>query len=316
MILIIARVLLFAFLTIEINSEYFTAYVYLFKFIEIITVTWLLLVLSDIIGQIIMDKVVRKYVAEQSLLIVMVIKVVKVIILVVAAISLAEYFGISSIKIFAALGAFGIALALAGKETVQNVFGTIMLMMERPFKQGDYIVMDSVHGIIEHVGFRSTRIRTFYDSVITVPNAHFITKTLENKGVRRYRRYKTTLNLAYDTPPEKIVAFTAAIRKLVEKDPDIRKDIFRVRLYEMGASSLDVLVYIFFIASSLDKEVELHEKFLLAVLRIAQKLNVEFAFPTQTIYTRPDKMPEHVPLGTDKEAEEKGNKVAEEVMNI
>ena len=312
---ILAKVLLFALVTIKINPEYFTVYVYLFNFTEIITITWLLIVLADIVGQIIIDKFISKYITDQSVLTVMIIKVAKVIILLVGTMSLAEYLGISSIKIFAALGAFGIALALAGKETVQNVFGTIMLMVERPFKRNDYVVMENIHGTIEHVGFRSTRIRTFEDSIVTVPNAHFIIKALENKGARRYRRYKMDLNLAYDTPPEKIIAFTAAIRKLVEKDPDIRKDVCRVRLYNMAASSLDVMVYIFFITSDRDKEIELHEKFLLAVLRIAQKLNVEFAFPTQTIYTRPDKMPEHVSLGTDKEAEEKGFKVAEEVIS-
>jgi len=311
---IIARIWFFVFLIIGISPTYFTAYVYFLKIVEIVTITWISLVITDTIGQIIMDKLARKFDMEQNLIIVMLIKIVKVIIFAIGLMSLVENFGISSIKIFAALGALGIALALAGKETIQNVFGTIMLMLEQPFKRGDYIVMNSVEGIIEYVGFRSTKVRTFYDSVITVPNAHFITNPLENKGVRRYRRYKTTLSIAYDTPPEKIAAFTAAIRKLVEKDPDIRKDVYRVRLYEMGPSSLDILVYIFFIAFSLDKEIELHEKFLLSVLRIAQKLNVEFAFPTQTIYTRPDKMPEHIPIESDKEAEEKGCKVAEEVL--
>ena len=314
MLLIIAEILYLAFLTIEIAPNYLAFYVYLFNFVEIITTSWLLIVLSETIGQIIIDKFVKKYVTEQNLLINMLIKVAKVIILVVGAIRLAEFFGISSMKVFAALSAVGIALALAGKETVQNVFGTIMLMLERPFKHGDYIAMNSIEGIIEHVGFRSTKVRTFYDSIVTVPNAQFITHPLENKGVRRTRRFQTTLSIAYDTPPDKIIAFTAAIRKIVQTDPEISKDIYRIRLYDMGASSLDILVYIFFITTSINREVELHEKFLVDVLRVAEKLGVEFAFPTRTIYTRPDKMPEHIPFGTDKEAEEKGCKAAEEVI--
>ena len=146
---------------------------------------------------------------------------------------------------------------------------------------------------VEDVGIRSTRIRTFYNSLISVPNSEIAGTSIDNMGKRRFRRVKTTLSIAYDTPPENIEAFCEGTRELIRRHPYTRKDYFHVYLNDFSASSLDIMLYCF--VETPDWGTELREKHRLFadILRLAQRLGVEFAFPTQTLYMREDKGPDH-----------------------
>ena len=108
--------------------------------------------------------------------------------------------------------------------------------------------MGDIEGTVAKIGFRSTRVRTFYNSLITFPNAMLIRSAVDNLGRRLYRRLKFTLGVTYDTPPEKLEAFIEGIRELVRRHPYTRKDYYHVYFHGYGANSLDILVYIFFIA--------------------------------------------------------------------
>ncbi len=138
------------------------------------------------------------------------------------------------------------------------------------------------------MGFRSTRIRTFYNSLITLPNGNLISAVVDNMGSRRYRRVTATLSLTYDTPPEKIDAFCEGVRELICRHPYTRKDYYHVYLNAFSASSLDVMLYAFFEAK--DWSIELREKHRLFndIIRLAARLGVEFAFPTQTLFINPE----------------------------
>jgi MscS family membrane protein len=139
---------------------------------------------------------------------------------------------------------------------------------------------------VETVGFRSTRIRTFYNSLVTLPNSNLISAEVDNYGARRYRRWKTHLGVAYDTPPEKVDVLCEGIRELVRRHPYTRKDYFHVYLNQFGPSSLDILLYIFW--ETPDWATELRERHRLGVdiLRLTRHLGVEIAFPTQTLYLK------------------------------
>jgi len=183
-----------------------------------------------------------------------------------------------------ALGIGGVALAFAAKETLGNFFGSLTVLFDRPFGVGDWINVNNVDGTVEHVGFRSTRIRTFYNSLITIPNAKMVDSLVDNYGARRYRRAKTTLSILYSTPPERIDAFCEGIRELVRLHPYTRKDYYHVYFHDFGASSLDIMLYVFFEVSDYGIELRERHNLFLDILRLAERLGVEFAFPTQTVW--------------------------------
>ncbi|MCP5142394.1 MAG: mechanosensitive ion channel family protein [Gammaproteobacteria bacterium] len=210
----------------------------------------------------------------------------KIFVTVIGVVFIADNMNIDISSLLAGLGLGGLAFALAAKDMVQNLFGSITVLLDRTFSVGDWVVTDGVEGTVEEIGFRSTRIRTFYNSVVTVPNSKFITASVDNMGKRRYRRLKTTLGLTYDTPPERIEAFCEALRELVRQHPYMRHDYFQIYFNDFGAASLNVLVYVFWETPDWSTELRERQRFLLDILRVAKEMQVEFAFPTQTLYLR------------------------------
>jgi len=159
----------------------------------------------------------------------------------------------------------------------------VMIFIDRPFQIGDWITSDEVDGTVEEVGFRSTRIRTFRDSVMYVPNSVISNRTVDNHGRRQYRRYFTKLAITYDTPANLIEVFVQGIEKIVLNHPETRKDYYNIFLNEYGASSLDIMLYVFFKVPSWNDELRCRQEIMLSVNRLAEQLGVRFAFPTQTM---------------------------------
>ena len=187
-------------------------------------------------------------------------------------------------RIVAGLGVGSLALGFAAKDSIENLFGTFTVLMDQPFQLGDWITMGDIDGNVEKVGFRSTRVRTFYNSLITVPNSRFIGEPVDNMGARRYRRIKTLLALTYDTPPEKVEAFCEGVRTLILNHPYTRKDYFHVYLNGLGESSLDVLLYCFVETPDWGTELREKHRLLADVLRLAERLEVQFAFPSRSLH--------------------------------
>lgn len=208
----------------------------------------------------------------------------KVLVTLIGLIFIASNLGINVTGLIAGLGLGGLAFALAAKDMVQNIFGSITVISDGTFMVGDWIKVGDVQGTVENIGFRSTRIRTFHNSVLTVPNSQFITANVDNLGKRQYRRYKTTLGITYDTPPEKIPEFCEGMRKLVENHPKMRNEGYYVHLNSFSESSIDILVYVFFQVRDWAEELQAREEFILQTIELAASLGVEFAFPTRTVY--------------------------------
>jgi len=210
-------------------------------------------------------------------------RTLKIFVVVFCLVFLASKLSENLYSIMAGLGLGSLALGFAAKDSFENLFGTFTVLLDKPFQIGDWVVVNGVEGSVEQVGFRSTRIRTFYNSVVTVPNRDFIASTIDNMGERRYRRIKTTLSLTYDTPPESIEAFCEGVRELIRSHPYMRKDYYHVYLTNLGASSLDVLVYCFVETPEWATEMREKHRLLADILRLAERLKISFAFPTQTI---------------------------------
>ncbi len=178
----------------------------------------------------------------------------------------------------------GIAFALAAQDTIRNFFGSLMIFVDRPFQMGDWITGKDIDGDVEEVGFRSTRIRTFHNSVISVPNGILANMTIDNMGSRQYRRYKTYITITYDTPREKIDEFVEGLRMIVENHPNTRKDSYHVYFNRFGSSSLDILFYIFFAVPTWGEELKARHEVNLEIMRLAEDLKINFAFNTQTLH--------------------------------
>ena len=219
-------------------------------------------------------------------------RILKIALVVFGLIYMASLFGQDSTRIVTALGIGGVALALAGKDTVENIFGTFMILSTGPFVIGDWIKVDDFEGTVENVGIRSTVLRTFHNSLVNVPNATFVKTPVDNMGKRFYRRYKTNLHIRYGTAPDLIVSFMEGIRELVRNHPHTRKDFFIVRLNDFSHSALTILVYVFFKTSDWEAELEERERFILDIVRLAELMGVKFAFPTQQLFMGREKTPE------------------------
>ncbi len=218
-------------------------------------------------------------------------KVLKTFVVVVGGLFILDNLEFDITGLIAGISIGGLAFALAAQDTIKNFFGSLMIFVDRPFQVGDWITSGDVDGTVEEVGFRSTRIRTFRNSVMYIPNGVITNQMIDNHGLRKYRRFMTRVALTYDTPPELIEAFVTGLEEIVKQHPNTRKDYYEIHFNDMGASSLDVLFYIFFKVPSWSDELRSRHEVLLEIVKLAEKLGVNFAFPTQTLHveTFPEK---------------------------
>ncbi|MBS9522617.1 mechanosensitive ion channel family protein [Litoribacter ruber] len=185
----------------------------------------------------------------------------------------------------------GLAFALAAQDTIKNFFGSVMIFIDKPFQVGDWISSGDIDGTVEEVGFRSTRVRTFRNSLVYVPNGKLADMTIDNHGLRKYRRFNTTLTITYDTPPELVDMFVQGLREMVVKHPSTRKDYYNIYFNNLSAYSLDVMFYVFFEVGTWQEELQGRHDLLIQTVKLANKIGVRFAFPTQTLHmeTFPEK---------------------------
>ena len=211
-------------------------------------------------------------------------KIMRFAIVIIGGLLTAQNLGFNVVSLLAGLGIGGLAFALAAKDMAANLFGSVMIFLDQPFKAGDWVVTDNAEGTVEEVGFRSTKIRTFYDSVISIPNSVLANINIDNMGQRHSRRIKTILGINYDTTPDKIEEFTSGIKEIIKNHPHTKKDGSHVVFNNYGDFSLNILVYTFLNVPNWKSELLEREKIFLDIMKLAEKIGVEFAFPTQTIH--------------------------------
>ncbi len=238
----------------------------------------------DLIGTELRTRAARAENRFQDQVVPFVTKTLKLATAVVGAVFLIARLGGDVTALLAGLGLSGLAVALAAQDLLKNLFGSITVLTDRPFRVGDWIKVGDVEGVVEEIGFRSTRVRTFYASLVTLPNARLIDASVDNYGARSYRRWSTRIHVTYDTPPERVDAFCEGIRELVRTNERMRQDAFEIHLNELGADALQILVYVFFIAPDWSTELRLRHNLALDILQLANRLGVKMAFPTRTIH--------------------------------
>lgn len=254
------------------------------KFVACTSFVWASYRLVDIVSAIFAVRANRTDNKFDDLLVPLVRKSGKLMVAALGFVFIADNLDVDITSLVAGLGIGGLALALAAQDAVRNVFGSLLVILDQPFSVGDWVKIGDVEGTVVELGFRSTRIRTFYDSLITLPNANLIDASVDNLGARSYRRWTTHLGLEYGTPAEKVEAFCEGLRELIRQHPYTRKDSFHVYLNRFSGSSIDVLLYMFFDTPDWGTELRERHRLALDIMRLAQSLGVGFAFPTQTLY--------------------------------
>jgi MscS family membrane protein len=211
-------------------------------------------------------------------------KGLKIITVLVGVIFVLQNLDVDVTSLLAGVTIGGLAFSFAARDTVANLFGSITIFADKPFLVGDWIKAADVEGIVEQVGFRSTRVRTFYNSLVSVPNSKFTDSVVDNLGARKYRRILAELGLAYGTEPDQMEIFCNGIRAIIKAHPQTRKDVYEIHFSGYGDFSLKIMLYFFAEVSSWSEELRCRHEIYLDILRLAKKINVKFAFPTQTLH--------------------------------
>ncbi len=206
----------------------------------------------------------------------------KIVFVLIGVVIIFQELGYSVTSLVAGLGLGGLALGLAAKDTLANFFGSVVVFVDRPFVIGDWIKIGEHEGIVEDISIRVTRIRTFTDQLITVPNSQLTTTAITNNSAMRKRRVKFTLEIPYDTPPGKVEQAVLAIRKLILADSRFHPDPV-VAMNEIGTYSLNILVVCFTMSTNYQDMMTAQQDLMLAVVRSLQELDIVFAYPTQTM---------------------------------
>jgi MscS family membrane protein len=209
---------------------------------------------------------------------------------IVAAIALlmeaANELGFPAFSVLAGLGVGGLAVALAARDSLANLLGSVLIMFEKPFRVGHRIRLSGSEGTVEDVGFRSTRIRTGDNSLISIPNNTIVNATVENLTARTMLRQNLLVQITYATPPDKILEFRNGIERLLLDSPAVNAGNVVVRLNDLGESSLNIVVRFHLVVDG-SNELPEREAIILQIIELALRLGVEFAFPTRTLVIEP-----------------------------
>jgi len=182
------------------------------------------------------------------------------------------------------LGIGGLAVALAAQESLANLLGSFTIFLDKPFTVGDTIEFKGITGTVEHVGFRSTRMRTLDKSYVTVPNKALVTEPLNNITESTHRRAAFKLGLVYQTKPETLQAIIRSIREILEANPLIEENP-TVTFFGYGESSLDLQIIYLVKTSDYNEYLQVREVVNFEIYRIVDEHETDFAFPTRTMVT-------------------------------
>jgi MscS family membrane protein len=207
----------------------------------------------------------------------------KVIVTALGVLSILDNLGVDITTLLAGVTVSGLAIALAAKDTVENLFGSMMIFIDRPFQIDDYIEVGGTGGTVLEVGFRSTRIRTLIGSIVTIPNASIATAKVDNIGLRHARRLRFTLGFTYAATRTQITDFCDQAAALLAEDERVLEG-HEVQFVNFGDSALEVVIHGFLDVPSWTEELRVGSELRMKIWEIADNLELSFAFPSQSLY--------------------------------
>lgn len=211
-------------------------------------------------------------------------QILKLVVIGVAVFQVLHLMNVNVAALIAGISIGGLALALAAKDTVNNLIGSLMIFLDKPFQIGDFINVGDDFGTVVEVGFRTTRIQTPDTSIISIPNGTIANTVMTNMGIRVYRLFNITLGVTYDTPANLIEVFVEGLRKLSLDHPRVLDTDQYIHMSGFGDSSLNIMYRVYLDTRIWGEELALKEEISLSILRLANALGVRFAFPSTTLY--------------------------------
>jgi len=213
-----------------------------------------------------------------------IIKFLKVIIIIIGVMTIFQSWGINVSAFVASLGLVGMAFALAAKDTTANLFGSVVIFTDKPFTKGDWILTPDVEGTIENIGIRSTKVRTFAQALVSVPNAVIANSAITNWSKMGKRRIKMRLGLTYSTSTTQMEKILSDTREMLKHHKDIHQGSIMVNFDKFEDSSLSIFCYFFTTTTVWAEYLKVREDVNLKLMKIVEENNASFAFPSQSIY--------------------------------
>ena len=198
---------------------------------------WLAIVISTVLAEAIVSSEQLTIRSLDSQLVRLGARLIGLVVAIAILIQGGDQLGFPAYSIIAGLGVGGLAVALAAQSTIANLIGSLLIAIEKPFRVGHVVRVGGSEGTVEDVGFRSTRIRTPDNSLVTIPSSTVVNSTVENLSVRTKRRQRFFVQVTYDTPREKVEELVARIRQLIIDHPLAEQSTCEVRFNNFGESS-------------------------------------------------------------------------------
>lgn len=256
----------------------------IFRVLTTLIIAWGLFRLVDAIAIIATEMAGKTESSFDDHLVPLLRKTAKVLVGLMAFLLAAQNLGYSISGLLAGLGLGGFAFALAAKDTIANLFGGVTILIDRPFRVGDWVTFNGTDGVIEEIGLRSTRIRTFAKTLTSVPNQTLANATIENHSLMPKRRIKMNVGVTYDATPDQMRSLVERVEGMLVAKPGIDQDFMLVKFTTFGASSLDLFVYCFTATTDWTEHLQMRQEVNLAVMDIVAELGLAIAFPTQTVH--------------------------------
>ncbi len=255
-----------------------------FSFLLIVTIFWTILQSVEYLGLRLQFRAEQTESKVDDQLIPFAIEIGKVLVVIFSiVVILANVFDQNITALAAGLGVGGVAVALASKESLENLLGSFTIFLDKPFQVGDVIKIGTITGLVEKVGFRSTRIRTFDKSLVTVPNKNLVIAELDNLSLKPVRKVKIDIGLTYDTSVDQIKEIVSEIQKIINEHPKTNQD-GKVRFLNFGASSLDIMVLYFVNGIDWGILIDTQQEINFKIIEIVKKHGSDFAFPTTSVF--------------------------------
>ncbi len=211
-------------------------------------------------------------------------KGIKVVLAIVGLVLIIQEWNYNITTLLTGLGLGGLALALAAKDTLANLFGSIMIMIDRPFFIGDWILTSSAEGVVEEIGFRSTKIRTFSQALVSIPNSTLSNEPITNWSRMGKRRISFRLGLVYKTSADRIREFVKQSREMLESNKAISSEPVHVYFDEFGKDALEVLFYFYTNTTDWKEYLQIKEQINLQIMDMLKEMEISVAYTSRSIY--------------------------------